>query len=104
MAIIEIDAIPDVERQRKVRQLLPPRNDIIDLENPILGTAKMVELMGFSKADAAHIAAAEAHNADVLLTTDDRFLRAAQRSRRRLAVKVANPAKWLEEQRDVQDT
>jgi len=101
MALIEIGDNPDSERRRKVRKLLPPSNDIIDLEETVLRRAKMIEALGFTKADAAHVAAAEAQMADVLLTSDDRFLRAAQRSKHRLAVEVANPIQWLEEQRDV---
>ena len=100
MAVIEIDANPDPEKQRKARELLPPESDIIDLHEPIVQRAQMIEAMGFTRADAAHIAAAEAQSADVLITCDDRLLRAAQRSRRRLAVRVANPVGWLQEQGD----
>jgi predicted nucleic acid-binding protein len=103
MALIEISANPDAERRRNVRSLLPVEDDIIDLDESIVRRAQLVEAMGFTRADAAHIAASEAQRADVLLTCDDRFLRAAQRSKRRLAVKVANPVIWLEEQ-DVQNT
>jgi len=63
----------------------------------------MIEVLGIKKADAVHVAAAEAQTADVLLTCDDRFLGAAQRCRHRLAVKVANPIAWLQEQKDVSD-
>jgi len=104
MALIEIANTPNVEKRKKLRALLPPRGDIIDLEEPILTRAMAIEAMGFHRADAAHVAAAEAQKAGVLLTTDDQLLRAARRSRDRLAVKVLNPIEWLEEQRDVHDT
>lgn len=53
--------------------------------------------MGFRAADAVHLAAAEAQHADVLLTCDDRLLRAAKRLGTRPAVEVGNPVTWLQE-------
>ena len=54
--------------------------------------------MGFKPADAVHVAAAEALQSDVLLTCDDRMLKAGTRNRLRLQVSIANPLSWLEEQ------
>ncbi|MBG1258672.1 hypothetical protein [Nostoc commune] len=53
--------------------------------------------MGFKDYDALHIACAEAGNADVLLTTDDRMLRLAARYKDLLQVRVENPLQWLRE-------
>ena len=47
--------------------------------------------------DALHIACAERAAVDVLLTTDDRLRRRAQREASKLAVRVENPAKWYPE-------
>jgi len=54
----------------------------------------LVEL-GFKPFDATHIANAEAANADVFLTTDDRLLRNAQRHLGNLRTSVQNPVYWL---------
>ena len=54
--------------------------------------------LGFKPLDALHIACAETAGADVLLTTDDRLLRRAERQAGDLDVAVANPLRWLEEQ------
>ncbi|HWB53126.1 MAG TPA: hypothetical protein VG722_03005, partial [Tepidisphaeraceae bacterium] len=51
---------------------------------------------GFRTADAVHVAAAEAQHAGVLLTCDDRFLKAAKRLKARLTVAVQNPVRWLQ--------
>src|SRR5439155_10502935 len=88
MAIVEIDANPDVEKRRKVRALLPNPNDIMPLSEDIFSRAGALEGAGFASADAVHLAAAEAQAADVLLTCDDRFLRRCGRSR--LPLDVAN--------------
>ena len=56
-----------------------------------------LELLGFKPADALHVAAAEEAGADVLLSCDDRFCRAAQRNAKRLRVSIQNPLRWLNE-------
>jgi hypothetical protein len=45
--------------------------------------------------DSLHLAVAEAGGVDVLLTTDDAFLKATQRIK--TAVATANPMDWLME-------
>lgn len=51
--------------------------------------------LGFKLYDALHIAFAEAAEADILLTTDDRLLRKAQVYYDILTVGVNNPVSWL---------
>ena len=57
--------------------------------------AMELEGLGFQAYDALHLACAEEGGADVLLTTDDRFLRQAQRHGRVLTVQIENPVLWL---------
>jgi predicted nucleic acid-binding protein len=97
MAVTEIAANPDPEKQRKARELLPERRDIIEIDQAIARRAQALSAAGFTLADAVHVAAAEALRVDVLLTCDDRLIRVAQRSRG-LRVRVANPLVWLREQ------
>ena len=51
--------------------------------------------MGFKTYDALHIACAEVGNANVLLTTDDRMLRLAERRAYLLQIEIRNPLQWL---------
>ena len=54
-----------------------------------------LERLGFRAYDALHLACAEEGGADVLLTTDDRFLRRAERHGNILRVQIENPILWL---------
>lgn len=98
MALLEIAAMPDREKQRRGRALLPEAADIMDLTTAIYSRGEWLEGLGFKPADALHVAAAEAGQADVLLTCDDRLLRRGRRFRARLRVDIANPLTWLQEQ------
>ncbi len=103
MAEIEIEAMVDDERRRRVLALLPePRNRVALTAGVVRRAANLIEL-GFKPADATHLAAAEAARADVMLTCDDRLLRRARRVRRQLKVRVDNPVVWLREQNDALD-
>lgn len=101
MAIIEIDANPDAEKRRKTAALLPEKADIIPLGDGIFSRAEALVKSGVGAADAVHLAAAEAHAADVLLTCDDRLVRRARRSGLRL--RVENPVVWLREHEHAED-
>jgi len=100
IAAIEIAAIRDVERRRRVRALLPPRRDIIHLSTATFRRASQLGEYGFSPADAVHVAAAEELRADVLLSCDDRLCRLGRRYQSKLKVLVANPLAWLKEHAD----
>lgn len=97
MVIIEINAATDLRRRHRAAALLPDRASIAPLTDAIWARADQCEKMGFEPADAVHLAAAEAMQADVLLTCDDRMLKTGVRNASRLRVSVANPLKWLEE-------
>jgi predicted nucleic acid-binding protein len=98
MMVIEINAGDDLERRHSALSLLP--SDIAPLSDAVLSRAMDCEKMGFKPADAVHVAAAEAMDADVLLTCDDRMLKVGARNRSRLHVVIANPLSWLKEQDD----
>ncbi len=100
IAEIEIAAMQDSERRRRVTALLPARADRIRLTQAMFGRAAELEGMGFKPADALHIAAAESLKVNVLLSCDDRLCRRAQAKRSRLHVRVANPLAWLKEDPD----
>jgi predicted nucleic acid-binding protein len=91
-------AMTDDVRRRRVVQLLGVTR--IELSPIIFDRARQLMGMGLHAADAVHVAAAEAQDADVLLTCDDRLLRRCQKIADTLTVRVANPIDWSKEQRD----
>lgn len=103
-AVVEINAMSDVERRERVRLFLPGKEDILVLTPAIDRRGAELERLGFKAADALHAAAAEAAGADVLLSGDDRFCRSGARYRKRLRVRIANPLGWLKEIGDVFDS
>jgi len=78
--------------------LLLPATDTIPLDSQVIQRAKELEALGYGAFDALHLSAAEAGNADVLLTTDDRFIKRAARAAGSPRVRVLNPVEWLREQ------
>jgi predicted nucleic acid-binding protein len=97
MAEIEIAAMDDIERRRRVRALLPPRKDRVRLTPAMFERAEALVRRGFRPADALHVAAAEALHADVLLSCDDRLCRLGRRFRKDLTVRVADLLEWSKE-------
>ena len=104
MAVIEIDAITDANRQNRVRMLLPESKTIMKLNKATFERAAELERLGFKPADAVHVAASESAKVDVLLSCDDRLCRLAKRRQSDLQVKVVNPVDWLKEMGDDADT
>ena len=102
MAEIEVAAIADATRRRRVFLLLP--EDRMELSPPVFDRARRLVDRGLHAADAVHVAAAEFLGADVLLTCDDRLLRRCGRMTDELRVKVASPVQWLQEQDDAADS
>lgn len=93
----EIDQATDPDRAGRVTDLAAMAQSYVGIQPAQEQRAKELEAMGFRPKDAFHVACAESTHVDVLLTTDDRFLRAATRSRLRLRVAVRNPLEWLSE-------
>lgn len=98
MSEIEVQAIGDEVRRRRVLQLLPQSK--MELSEAVYRRARQLVERRLGAADAVHIAAAEAMGADVLLTCDDRFLRRASKLADELNCRIANPIDWLKEQID----
>lgn len=93
----EVAAIRDPERRRAVMNFARSATEHVSIDAALSRRQQVLESMGFGGYDSVHIACAEAAGADVLLTTDDALVRRARRLHHRLAVRVANPASWLEE-------
>lgn len=93
---IEVGRTPDPERRRRVKLLAAHADEHVDVGPSELARAKQIEALGFRPYDALHLACAESANATIFLTTDDKLLRAAARSKAQLFVHVANPLDWSE--------
>lgn len=93
----EVSRIPDGARRQRVRHLAAVAESKVVLDDSIETRARDLEKLGFKAYDALHVACAEAKDADVLLTTDDRMLSKAKRHRDTLRVRVENPTLWLME-------
>jgi len=93
----EIDRNPQVERRLENVTLLYGAHETISLNDQIAGRARDLHGAGYGVFDALHLAFAEAAGVDVLLTTDDEFLRRAARQVGNPRVAVRNPLSWSQE-------
>jgi len=87
----EIRKIPDDEKRRTAEQSYRESiDDNIKLSAQIITRAVSLNLMGMGKMDSFHLAAAEAAGADILITTDEKFIRKCK-NRNITTVKVIDP-------------
>ena len=94
----EVRNLTDVERRGRIIELMSGVREWAPTTDRESGRVVQLMTWGLKPLDALHIACAETAGAEVMLTTDDRLLRTAQRHARDLGVPVANPLRWLEEQ------
>jgi len=98
VANFEIRRIPDPVRRRRVEILFGASAQRVALDDAIVERAAVIERLGIGGLDALHVACAERGAVDVMLTTDDRLLRAAARGADGLGVRVENPVQFLVEE------
>lgn len=94
---IELLRNPDTTKLQEAMLLLEKAGPLLPRSGPATIRAEMLAGLGYGLFDAFHLASAEEAEADVLLTTDDRFLRRALRGVGMPAVRVVNPVDWLRE-------
>lgn len=93
----EVDNIPNRERHNRVKELLRGAKEVLPLSDSAVERGEELKGLGLKTYDALHVACAEQAQVEVLLTTDDRQVRAAARHARKLKVPVKNPLTWLQE-------
>jgi predicted nucleic acid-binding protein len=93
----EIDRNPDVERRLENAALLTIAAENVEVDDLIARRAVDLQMAGYGAYDALHLACAEAARVDVLLTTDDAFIRRASRRDGKPFVAVMNPLFWSKE-------
>jgi hypothetical protein len=94
----ETNRNPEQERRHEVGALLLQATETISLDSGIIQGAQKLETLGYGAFDALHLSPAESGFANVLLTTDDRFIKRASRAIGSPRVRVLNPVEWLREQ------
>jgi predicted nucleic acid-binding protein len=91
----EVSQDPDGERVRRVTALLELTKSRIETSGAVAAPARELERLGLRGLDALHIASAEAGQAEMLITTDDRMIRKATRAGHKLRVQLAGPIEVL---------
>jgi len=91
----EILQINNSLKREKVLILYHSANSHIELTDTIIKRAKEFEKYNIKSYDALHLASAEISGANVLLTTDKKFIRATKNLK--LEIRVTNPLIWLSE-------
>ncbi len=92
----EISKIPDDERRKKVEVLASISKEKVIVDNDVVKRALEFEKMGLRGIDALHLACAE-KSSDILLTTDDDFVRKVKENKNHIKIRVENPVTWLME-------
>lgn len=93
----EIDRNSDLERKLGNVALLAFTSEIVEENDQIAHRAEALHRVGYGVFDALHLACAEAARVDVLLTTDDSFIRKVSRGDGMPRVAVRNPLSWSQE-------
>ena len=93
---MEIDEIRDAGKRSKVESLYQSAKAFVNFDDAIqLRAERMQQGAAVHTMDSLHLASAEAGQADVFLTTDDKLLRACRKLE--LSVRVMNPVAYLAE-------
>ena len=91
----EVSQHPDASKQEQVKSILIVASIYIQSSEDIELRAEDLMKLNFKFQDALHLAFAEAGDADIFLTTDDRLLRKAKQYKDTLKIAVGNPTIWL---------
>jgi predicted nucleic acid-binding protein len=90
--------VPVLERRLETETLLSLASITVEADDAIAQRAREFVAAGYGPFDALHLAAAESAGPDVLLSTDDRFLKRAERGLGNPRIPVRNPVSWIQEQ------
>jgi len=94
---LELNRTPDQDRRSEMQMFTKSMVEKVTADLKETRRAEELELLGFGAMDALHLACAEKAKAEVLLTTDDKFLKKGIAHSGKLNVRIANPAIWLQE-------
>lgn len=94
VVVFEVTKNPDEELREILLTIVRCAGLTVAFSNEIARRARALREQGMRAMDALHLASAEAGGAQVLITTDDQFLRAASRLESASAVQVKNPVAY----------
>jgi predicted nucleic acid-binding protein len=86
------------ERRAAAQALLAMASETVKLNAAITRRAVQLQSAGYGTYDALHLATAEAADCQVLLSTDDAFIKRAARGVGKPGIPVRNPISWIKEQ------
>jgi predicted nucleic acid-binding protein len=92
---IELQNIQDGEKLRNVREFCKGAGEHLKITDEVRSLSQEFQSRNVKPYDSIHLALAAINAYDVLLTTDDNFLKAAKKMP--LQVQVENPAVWFME-------
>jgi predicted nucleic acid-binding protein len=92
---MELGRISDQRKREKAQALAAISQEKLLLTESAKERALIFQKRGIKVMDSLHLAIAETSGLDVFLTTDDAFLRVAQRIK--LKITVSNPVTWIME-------
>ncbi len=92
---MELSKMRNRQKWAKVHALYSLAKNYLPITQEVLEYARVLQSSGIKIYDSLHLALAEVHCQDVLLTTDDAFLKAARRMK--TATVVAEPVSWFME-------
>lgn len=87
----EVSQDPDRERVRRLSGLIGLAATRVETSDAVAERARALERLKLRGLDALHIASAEAGQADLLVTTDDRMIRRAAQAGRKVRVRLVGP-------------
>jgi len=92
---VELGKMRNLEKKAYILELLELATVTQEINENIDLRSQQLEGLGFGLYDSFHLACAEAAQADIFLSTDDRLLKNAIRHQEALKVAVSNPVIWL---------
>ncbi|MBL1208973.1 PIN domain-containing protein [Geminocystis sp. GBBB08] len=91
----ELKRMTNLDKLKEIKKLLKIAKFKVRLNQEIDERSQEIKKLGFGIYDSFHIACAEYAKVDILLTTDDRFLKKAVRYSKVLKIREENPVSWL---------
>ena len=93
----ELRKNPDAQRRQDALAMLRQAAEMYFPDSRMAERGRLLHALGYGEFDALHLAMAERSKADLLLTTDDQFLRQARRKLGNPSVRVVNPLDYMQE-------
>jgi predicted nucleic acid-binding protein len=95
----EVRRNPNGAARNDALRLISLAGELLRPHRVSIERARALEVLGYGVFDALHLACAEQAAVDVLLTTDDRFIKQVGRRLGKPTIRVLNPVNWVREMR-----